>query len=285
MKTRVMKWFLAGSALVLGLTALLTPSAASLAKGPAQEFTCPTTSANTYVQGAVFQYDLDNPVRPAEENADKNIEYRGFGWANQQLTHLKNYGHSSDSALPPQIATLFRPIHVPRFVTEYQVNDWQWFDSPDPGGSTGDTVPFQDVSMLGLRTRPGMALHSPTHSRALGAPFGKGGAVVLYANEDSITLKFTREDSVARGYTLHITGICTDPNLLALYRSLDNADRNSTGPGSGNTPRDLIPDYNLPGLTQGQVFGVAGSREIQVAIRDEGTFLDPRSRNDWWRIR
>jgi hypothetical protein len=30
---------------------------------------------------------------------------------------------------------------------------------------------------------------------------------------------------------------------------------------------------------------VAVGSEIQVAVRDTGSFMDPRSRNDWWQGR
>jgi hypothetical protein len=47
--------------------------------------------------------------------------------------------------------------------------------------------------------------------------------IVLFADADTVALKYAREDSAgAQGYTLHIDRICTDPNLLALYNVLDN---------------------------------------------------------------
>ena len=62
--------------------------------------------------------------------------------------------------------------------------------------------------------------------------------------------------------------VCTDPDLLALYRQNHAAGRG-----------------NLPALRGHQAFGVAVGSEIQVAVRDTGTFMDPRSRNDWWQGR
>ena len=41
----------------------------------------------------------------------------------------------------------------------------------------------------------------------------------------------------------------------------------------------------MPALRAGQAFGHARGGEIGVAIRDWGTFLDPRSRKDWWQGR
>jgi hypothetical protein len=102
--------------------------------------------------------------------------------------------------------------------------------------------------------------------------------MVIYADAHSLTLHFTREDTAAVGYTVHVDNICTDPNLLALYNALDNAARNTY---SGARPYA----YNLPGLTAGQVFGTALDGEVRVAIVDTGSFMDPRSCGDWWEIR
>jgi hypothetical protein len=90
---------------------------------------------------------------------------------------------------------------------------------------------------------------------------GKFVAQVLYASEDSLTFVYTRAGNVVKGYTIHYLGLQTDPNLLKLYRE-------STG-------------NELPGLTLDTPVGIA-SDELIVAIRDNGTFMDARSRADWW---
>jgi hypothetical protein len=94
-----------------------------------------------------------------------------------------------------------------------------------------------------------------------------GGYVVLvvYAEPTRLTGVYTREDSVANGYAVHFEEICVDPNLLALYQA-----NNATGRGS------------LPAVRNGDVIGTAMYGEVLVAIRDRGTFKDPRSRKDWW---
>ena len=89
--------------------------------------------------------------------------------------------------------------------------------------------------------------------------------MVLYADAERITLKYTREDSVVNGYTVHIENVCVDPALLNLYRSLDAAGR-----------------PQLPALHNGDILGTAAGDQIAVAINDYGTFMDPRSRKDWW---
>ena len=92
--------------------------------------------------------------------------------------------------------------------------------------------------------------------------------LVLYASPDRITLKYTPEDNVVRGYTIHIEDVCVEPSLLGLYQTLNQTGRR-----------------RLPALWAGQAFGRAKGDAIKVAIRDSGVFFDPRSRQDWWRGR
>jgi len=101
---------------------------------------------------------------------------------------------------------------------------------------------------------------------------------VLFADADTVALRYTREDSSGSpGYTLHIDGICTDPALLALYNTLDAPD--------GPRYQYPNPSYDLPNLYAGQPFGTARQAEIVVAISDTGAFMDTRSCNEWWQIR
>jgi hypothetical protein len=41
----------------------------------------------------------------------------------------------------------------------------------------------------------------------------------------------------------------------------------------------------LPVLPAGKPIGVARGNELVVAVVDTGTFMDPRSCNEWWQIR
>jgi hypothetical protein len=237
---------------------------------------CPDLSINTYASGPAFQFDQDDPVRPAWNHADKNLGLRGYT-ATTETPALVDYG-SGDPTQPPQLATLFSPARVPPFSGLYRANSWNWASSPDPGAPGGPITDWP-VTVLGLQTTPGEGLFAPAHGYDLGPDFGHG-ALVIFADPDTITLKFTRDDSAApgTGYTLHVDGICTDPNLLALYATLDNAARNTY---SAARPYS----YDLPGLTAGQVFGTARGSEIRVAVVDSGAFMDPRSCNEWWQIR
>lgn len=238
---------------------------------------CPTTSTNSYSSGVAYQYDQDNPVRPARYHADKNLALRGYTLnTNPSLRHsLVDYG-SDDPTMPPQMATLFDPPRVPELGGLYRVYNWNWAQSPDPG-SRGDPISWPPVTALGLRTTPGEALRVPESGYSIGGnpPME---VLVLFADEDSIALRYTREDSSgSQGYTLHVDAICVDPNLLALYRQLDDP----------NGPRYVYPNpqYNLVNLPAGYPFGWARGVEIVVAISDTGVFQDPRSCNEWWQIR
>jgi len=268
---------LAGSLLIL--MTLAAPVGKTLASA-SQQGGCPATSSNTYQQGGAYMYDKDNPVRPAWNHADKNLALRSYSSTVVSPLGFVVYA-PGDPTQPPQFASIFAPDRVPSFTTAYRVNNWNWAPPPDPG-TQGTPITTYPVTLLGLQTTPGETLQSPTHGRNLGSPWGAGGSMVIFADADSITLHFTRDDSGAVGYTVHIDGICTDPNLLSLYNTLDNYDRNHN---AGNVWRDGVVDYNLPGLAKGQAFGVAAGTEIQVGIVDTGSFMDPRSRDEWWQIR
>ncbi|MBN1179852.1 MAG: hypothetical protein JXD18_11600 [Anaerolineae bacterium] len=237
---------------------------------------CPPTSTNVYVGGYAFQFDKDNPVRPAYNHADKNIELRSYAplTDSSQQPVLVDYGPPGDETQPPQFATLFAPYRVPTFSTLYRVYNWNWAPSPDPG-TRGALMTYPVVTALGMATTRWEPLYVPVSGYDIGSGIE---VIVLYADDDTLALRYTREDSSgAPGYTVHIDNICTDPNLLALYNQLDDP--------AG--PRYVYPNpsYDLPNLPAGQPLGVARNTEIVVAIVDTGAFLDSRSMNDWWQIR
>jgi hypothetical protein len=250
----------------------------AVAKPPAS--ICPISSSNQYSSGTAFQFDLDNPVRPAFNHADKNLALRGYVVNRDSglKRQLIDYG-SDDPNQPPQLASLFQPDRVPGFKEFYQVRNWNWALSPNPG-SRGGPITSPKVTAMGLTTTPGETLHVPRSAYDIG---GGMEVVILYADEDTVTLRYTREDSSgSAGYTLHVDGICTDLNLLSLYNSLDNP----SGPRYDYKPPNQRPyGYPLPNLRAGQVFGYAPGHEIVVAIVDSGAFQDPRSCNEWWQVR
>jgi len=119
------------------------------------------------------------------------------------------------------------------------------------------------VTLAELAVLPAETIHVPRSGYEIGGGYQ---ALVLYASEERLTLKYTAEDNVVVGYTLHLENICVEPNLLALYRASDSAGRHS-----------------LPALRAGQAVGRARSNGIGVAIRDTGAFMDLRAHQDWWR--
>jgi hypothetical protein len=202
--------------------------------------------------------DVDGPPtdRPAEQHADLNLALRGYA-VTSAYPGLVEYGGSGDPNAP-QLYTLFADQRVPAFPAVYQVYDWDWGCN-----CRGDLLTQYPVTLAGMGVAPGEVLHLPDSGYNIGSGYE---ALVLYATEDRITLKYTREDNVVRGYTIHVEGVCVEPKLLALYRRWNDAGRGE-----------------LPALRGGQPFGSARDTQIAVAIRDAGTFMDPRSRRDWWR--
>ncbi len=210
---------------------------------------------------------------PAAQHPDKNLALRGYDNVDSRgyVRGLVTLPGNSDP-LAPRLDTMLN--RIPNFVHVYQTYNWNW----GSGGQYGYGVRGQrldpnacpvsqcwDVTVAGFQTTRGEPVYLPISGYGDIAG-GVYYALVLYATNSSITLKYTSEDSVVRGYTIHVDNVCVDPNLLAAY----NDDNNN---------HQRMP---LPALRNHQAFGVAMGAELDVAIRDNGAFMDPRSRNDWW---
>jgi hypothetical protein len=200
---------------------------------------------------------------PAEQHPDINaLAVRGYVLTNAPKT-LVNYGGGTDPTAP-QLYTMFLDGRLPQFPNVYQVYDWNWATN-----SRGSLIAIWPVTLLGMGTGRGEVLQLP--ARYNGAPDiyqGTYWSLVLYASTERITFVYTRLDTVAYGYTVHVEGVCVEPGLLNLYRQQNAAGR-----------------WYLPALKFQQPFGRANGPEIKVAIRDTGSFMDPRSRKDWWQGR
>jgi hypothetical protein len=199
--------------------------------------------------------------RPAEIHADLNLSMRGYELTNV-YKGLVDIGGNTDSN-SPQLPGLFADNRTGVFSDVYRVYDWNWSCN-----CRGALLSSPLVTLAGLAATPGETVHVPDSGYAIGALANGYEVLVLYAALDRITLKYTREDNVVRGYTLHVENVCVEPSLLALYEEWNAAGRSK-----------------LPALHPGQAFGTAKGDAIGVAIRDNGTFMDPRSRKDWWRGR
>jgi hypothetical protein len=205
---------------------------------------------------------------PAHLHGDLNLSLRGYDQTTGGLA-LVDYEGGLDS-YAPQLSGLFEPHRLPTIAAVYKVNQWNFNPDQCDGNIHGCRGPADntwDVTLAGFVTTPGEAIHIP--ERFPQVYQGDFIVLVLYAEEKRITVGYTREDSVANGYSVHIEGVCVDRQLLALYRAQTDANGwHHTG--------------YLPALRNNEPFGTACGRELQVAIRDKGTFLDPRSRKDWW---
>ena len=230
--------------------------AARVATNDVTAGSCPAGSGNRYASIPVVGPHIDHPD---SLHGDLNLALRGYVPTDAVLSLVNINGPADGDA--PQLPGLFDDGRLPKFTQAYRVRDWNW--SCGNQGCRGDPLSNVEVSLLGMQTTPGETIHIPRR----GAEIYGGGyiALVLYADSKRITLSYTREDSVANGYTVHIEEVCVDPNLLSLYHADNNGGRGT-----------------LPAVHNGEAIGTAAGGEIAVAVRDRGGFTDPRSRKDWW---
>lgn len=268
-----------GPAALLTLFVVLSAGSASAqqAEPPARRAFLPmltigTPAACQPLPGASFAAIsvLPPPTdRPAAQHADLNLALRGFMLTTGVLG-LVDYGGPIDPGAP-QLAGLFADNRTGVFVRLHRVFGWNWTCN-----CRGSLLSEPPVTLAELATTPGESIRVPESGYTIGSRnsivddrIDSGyEALVLYAAEDRITLKYTRNDNVVHGYTVHLEGVCGDPALLDLYNQWNDAGRSS-----------------LPALRAGQALGRANGATIGVSIRDSGTFLDPRSRKDWWQGR
>jgi hypothetical protein len=228
----------------------------------------PVVTRSECPAGSTATYDLipiEGPPadRPDYLHGDLNLALRGFVPTTAVLDLIDINGAVDPNA--PQLAGLFNPNRFPGMSAAYRVYDWNW--NCGANGCPGPIITDPTVTMIGLVTTPAEPIHVPERGPEI---YGGGyKAMVLYADFKRITLNYTRRDSVAFGYTVHLENVCVDPNLLALYQ----AQRNAAG---------FHVTGHLPALRQDQPLGTALGTETQVVIRDRGTFMEPRSRKDWW---
>jgi hypothetical protein len=218
---------------------------------------CPETSLNSYAATPILGSPR-NPDRPPTLDPDLNLVRRGYQWTTAQLGLVAINGPTDDDA--PQLAFLFHPARVPAFSAVGQVYDWNW--ACCPGGELGQPIADPEVTLVEMVTTPGEFLYPPQRNANIN---GDLVALVLYAEKFQLTFTYTREDTPAIGYVVHLQDFCVDPNLLALYDQMQLAGRT-----------------NLPALRRSDIIGTALSDKLLVAVRDSGSFMDPRSGKDWW---
>ena len=224
-----------------------TPAKTQVASAQSASLGPLPASANSY---ALMPIEGQREIRPAAEHGDLNLKLRDPQPAKLEPKLVDIPGAGSDSSAP-QLSRVLKPD----IVATYLIHDWNW-------GCNCKGALIQDGRsvLVGIRTTPGDPIFVPPAPHDIYQ--GNDYATLLYADEDSLTFVYARAGNVAKGYTVHYMGLQTDPNLLKLFRE-----------SQGN---------NLPGLTLDTPVGLAGSQLI-VAIRDNGVFMDARSRLDWWK--
>jgi len=199
--------------------------------------------------------------RPAQNSPDVNLALRGYVPVDA-YRGLVNYGGDTDTNAP-QIAPMFNPARLPAFVGVQQVYDWNWGCTP-PDGCRGEPITWPyNVTLIELATTPGEPVAIPSRGPQIYA--GGFKAMVLYAEASRIAFTYTRDDTPASGYLIHLEDVAVAPELVALYQQLDAAGRHS-----------------LPALRNGEVLGIADRASVKVVVRDTGMFMDPRACKDWW---
>jgi hypothetical protein len=232
-----------------------------------EAFSCPGESSSGFdlipIEGA--------PLRdhPAAVHGDLNLALRGYLPVDEPLGLVDYKGLTDGNA--PHLSGLFEPNRGPQFTAAFHVNDWAWDPGQCGGHPRGCPAPppatLWPVTLIGLATSPGETITVLERGPQI---YGGGYvALVLYAERDRLTLGYTRRDTVATGYVVQLEQVCIDPNLLRLYEAQIDA-------------QGWLSSGHLPGLRSNQALGVASGAEIRVAVRDAGTFMDPRSRKDWW---
>ena len=207
-------------------------------------------------QSATGQRLTAGNADPAK-NPEINISLRGWDKvANPSASDLsiQDYEHNIDPNAP-QFTGLIKGNPYPQFTNLYKIKT---LPSDVPGSSSS----WADITMVGFGTQAGQEILLPPSGYDIGGGYQ---AIVLYADKDSLTLKYTREDDIIHGYTLHLENINVNPEILALYTQANAAGRGQ-----------------LPALSAFQLLGTALGNELLVAIRDTGAFMDPRWAKDWW---
>lgn len=238
---------------ITGTVGIYLPLIATVGEGT------PTPTPTPVVTFAVLPVQGPPIDRAPATNPDLNLSIRS-SIATTSVLGLINVGGDTD-ANAPQLAGLFTPPRLPTFMAVYQIYDWNWACAPD--GCRGNPITDPNVTLLEVAVNPGEPLSIPTRNVEIHS--GGYKVLVLYAEETRIALTYTREDTPARGYLVHLEEIQVDPALLALYRAQDAAGR-----------------QELPALHNNERFANASGSTLKIAIRDTGSFMDPRSRKDWW---
>ena len=238
------------------LPAVWRDSTPTPTRTPTPEPRCPSTGQSYEPIPTTLRYS----GAPASVNPDLNLTVRSWVTVNE-ARRLVDYNGGTDPGAP-QLYSMFADDRTPTFTSTHRVYDWDWTNN-----RRGAVLTTWAVTLLGMGTIAGEPIRLP---RRAGSDIYQGTyyALVVYAEPYRISLHYARNDYIAfagGSYGLHVEGVCVDPALVTLYQRGDAGGR-----------------HELPALRNNQVFGTARGSEVMAAIRDTGSFMDPRSRKDWW---
>lgn len=206
----------------------------------------------------VIPIDGASTDRPAAWHGDINLALRDVVRADGARRALIDASGPTDPNAP-RLRKMIRSSQQSAidFFDVYRVSEWDWSCN-----CKRSPMSSPEVQLVGLRASEGEPVRAPERDPEI---YPGKMALVLLATSDTLTLKYTREDSVVSGYTVHISGPCIDPGLVDAYERANGDGRRA-----------------LPAIGKGETIGVARSNEVRVAVRDTGRWMDPRSRKDWW---
>jgi len=207
---------------------------------------CAPISGETYGTLPIVGPPTD---RPAAQHGDINLALRGYAPTNATRELIDMSGPTDSRA--PQLAGLFGDYRTPEISNVYRAHHWDWGSN-----SRGGPVTDFEVSVVGFAVKQGEEIHVPSAGYQIGSGYA---ALVLYADKERITLKYTGEDSVVSGYTLHIDGICTEPNLLTLYQRMDGVNCPPCAPARP-LAAPSTPKFKLPSAIQAALWTLACAR-------------------------
>lgn len=198
-------------------------------------------------------------------NPDLNLRVRGWiesTAGNLTKGLLANLSGPTDPVTPPQLTTLLDGATHPAVVSLAQVYDWDWSNNQRGAPLTANNSTNWGATLIGLSTIGGQAVQVPYSGYDIGDGYQ---VIVLFATASSLTLHYSFHDTAADGYVIHLENFSVSQEILDLYNQGHQGGRKE-----------------LPALAGWQTIGQATGGQLLVAIRDTGTFMDPRSAKDWW---
>lgn len=150
---------------------------------------------------------------PDSAHGDFKLDLRNYQQVDAALEFVELDGVGSD---PHKMVAIFADRRQTGFTSAHRVYKWDW-ECGDHGCATWEFTDKVDVSLAGLATNPGETISMPsTHAEIFGGGFI---AAVLYAEPTRLTVAYTRDGTVAHGYSGHLRIFVSIRTLLRFTSS------------------------------------------------------------------